>query len=128
MTESASERIKRHGGIGDGEAVNPLTVAGATGRGDGVEIDAATADLVAALADFNYEVNGATPSMQVSGVRETMERDVVYAVAESVRMLREAAAAQLVEDVETAWLAVLAGDIDDVREHVALERRFRSVG
>ena len=128
MSESASERIKRHGGIGDGEAVNPLTVAGATGRRDRAEIHAATADLVAALADFNYEVNGSTPSMHVSGRQETVQRDVVYAVAESVRMLREAAAVEQAEDVETAWLAVLAGDIDDVREHVALERRFRSAG
>jgi len=28
--------------------------------------------------------------------------------------------------VETAWLAILAGDIDDLREHIALEDAVRS--
>jgi hypothetical protein len=46
---------------------------------------------------------------------------VAYSVAEVARMLREASADREAWQVETGWLAVLAGDIDDVGQHVAEE-------
>ena len=45
--------------------------------------------------------------------------------AEVARMLRDAGADRSARKVDTAWLAVLAGDVDDVREHVAQEESAR---
>jgi hypothetical protein len=42
-------------------------------------------------------------------------------------MLREAAALERAENVESAWVAVPSGDIDDAKEHVALERHSRAI-
>src|SRR5579884_165174 len=92
----------------------------------GYEIEAATADLIAALAGFNHDLNGSVPSERIAKRSDSVPRTVAYAVAESIRMLREAGAVERAEDAESAWLAVLSGDIDDVTEHVALERRSRS--
>jgi len=66
------------------------------------------------------------PSERIAKRSDSVPRTVAYAVAESIRMLREAGAVERAEDAESAWLAVLSGDIDDVTEHVALERRSRS--
>jgi hypothetical protein len=126
MSESASGRIKRHAGIGISATDNARTVSAATGRRDADEIAAAAVDLVAALAAFNHELNGPSPSAETGAQADDVEREVVSAIAESARMLREADAVQCAEDVESAWLAVLAGDIDDVGEHVASERRMRA--
>jgi hypothetical protein len=126
MSESASDLIKRHAGIGDSATNNARTVSAATERGDADGIDAAAVDLVTALAEFNHELNGPSPSAETGAPSDRVERQVVYAIAESLRMLGEADAVQRAEDVESAWLAVLAGDIDDVAEHVAIERRMRA--
>jgi hypothetical protein len=40
-------------------------------------------------------------------------------------MLREAGADREASAVDTGWLAVLARDIDDVRQHVAEEKAAR---
>lgn len=63
-------------------------------------------------------------------------RDLVYAIAEIDRMLRSygvgvsdgarrAQAAKATWRIETAWRAVLAGDIDDLRQHLAEESATR---
>jgi hypothetical protein len=50
---------------------------------------------------------------------------MAYAVAEVARMLREADADREAWQVETGWLAVLAGDVDDVRQHITEEETAR---
>jgi hypothetical protein len=99
MSESASDLIKRHAGIGDSATNNARTVSAATERGDADGIDAAAVDLVA-LAEFNHKLNGPSPSAETGAQSDRVERQVVYAIAESARMLREADAVQRAEDVE----------------------------
>jgi hypothetical protein len=79
----------------------------------------------------NHELNGETPSEDVSdaGVVST---DVAYAVAEVARLLREygereahVTAKEAAWLVDTAWLAVLAGDIDDLEQHLEQEAAAR---
>jgi hypothetical protein len=123
---SAAERIRRHAGLdrpGDETAVT--VSAAASVSGGPAEIEAATADFVDALDSFNRQLNGEFPAAMSSGESGVVPRDVAYAVAEVVRMLRAFGADHSAWVVETAWLAVLAGDVDDVGEHIALEEAAR---
>jgi hypothetical protein len=98
-------------------------------------LDEALADFIAVLGTLNNELNGPVPSGPAGppGARATVvPRDAAYAVAEVTRMLREygerqsdAAAVRAAWVVDTAWAAVLAGDIDDLEEHVSDEERAR---
>ena len=83
------------------------------------------ASFVDALQRLNVEMNGAVPSEVVRGDEPLIPARLVYAVAEVARMLRDHDLADHAWAIDTAWLAVLAGDIDDVAEHLALERRGR---
>jgi hypothetical protein len=124
MGGSGAERIKRHAGLvtDDGDAP---TVAAAMARADAAEIDTATEDLLDALAVFNHELNGVVPSAGGDEQHDAVPRDLAYAVGEAARMLRDAGATRRAWELDTAWLAVLAGDIDDLKGHVALERASR---
>jgi hypothetical protein len=107
---------------------SPGTLVTATGNRDQAQMEAATADLIEALDGFNRVLNGPRPS---SGLRDACRTDVVpirvaYSVGEAVRMLRESGATTCAWRIETAWLAVLAQDIDDVSNHVAEEEQARS--
>jgi hypothetical protein len=122
---SATERLRWHAGLDDRTFdETALTVSAATVRGRPAEVEAATADFVDALDSFNRELNGESPSSELSGL-DVVPVGVAYAVAEVARMLRDSGANHSAWVVETAWLAVLAGDVDDVREHVALEAAAR---
>jgi hypothetical protein len=90
-------------------------------------METATADLVEALDDFNRVLNGPRPSSDLrdAGRSDAVPTRVAYSVAEACRMLREAGAADCAWRVETAWLAVLAGDIHDIRQHVEWEQQAR---
>ena len=74
------------------------------------------------LETLNLELNGDVPSEGVGDTPRLIPADAAYAVGEVSRMLRDdpetPRAAWL---VETAWLAALAGDIDDLRQHVSDE-------
>jgi hypothetical protein len=89
------------------------------------EVEAAVADFMDALDALNHELNGAVPSAAVSAEADAVSREAAYAVAEVARMLRDAGAEREESAVHTGWLAVLAGDIDDVRQHVAEEEAAR---
>jgi hypothetical protein len=82
-------------------------------------------DFLALLDVLNHELNGAEPSAATSGKADSISTGVAYSVAEVARMLREAGADREAWQVDTSWLAVLAGDIDDVRQHVAEEEAAR---
>jgi hypothetical protein len=133
-----TDRLRWHAGLG-GEPAHAASVSIAectVGDGcSGDRVSEAVADVVAALGQLNRELNGLVPSETLGGSAE-IPRDAAYAVAELIRMLRDAAqsssATQARHDradaawsIETAWLAVLAGDIDDLHQHVAAERAMR---
>jgi hypothetical protein len=136
--EKIVRRLRWHAGLErdvDHETTSSLAdcAGSATDRRD--RLSDSTNDFVAALADLNRELNGAVPS-EHRGPAPDIPRDAAYAVVEVVRMLRAAAesspAAQQRQELldavwalDTAWNAVLAGDIDDLHEHVADERALR---
>lgn len=50
-----------------------------------------------------------------------MPRDAAYAVSAVTGMLRHAGRPDAAARVDTAWIAVLDGDINDLAEHVEFE-------
>jgi hypothetical protein len=121
---TASERIVWHAGLSADGGLAHGSVSAATSSGDRAAIETATADSLRALDDYNRDVNGPGPSSSIRG-SDIVPRDVAYAVAEIARMLRDSGADRSAWRVETAWLAVLAGDIDDIHEHLAEEEAAR---
>ena len=123
---SAVERILGHAGIrATGDGAPGFSVSEATASGDRNAIEASVGDLLDAIASFNHELNGDRPSAGHSPPDSVLPRNVAYAVAEVARMLRDAGADDDAWVVDTAWLGLLAGDIDDLRQHVALEAAAR---
>jgi hypothetical protein len=92
-----------------------------TWDGDPADIEAATTDFISALDEYNRDLNGQVPSASVDSGDDSISRVVAYAVAEVARMLRANGSVGPALRVETAWLAVLAGDIDDIGAHLAEE-------
>jgi hypothetical protein len=84
-------------------------------------------DFIAVLGRLNHELNGSTPSASTAGEEAMVPSSVAYAVAEAIRMLREYPDLRSVWRIETAWTAVLAGDIDDIEAHVNDEYRARGL-
>jgi len=113
--------IRRHAGLQDDGVA---AVADALTHGAGVE--AAVTDFLGVLQRLNVEMNGSVPSARVEADLAMLPRGLVYAVAEVARMLRDAGRGDDAWAVDTGWLAVLAGDIDDIAEHIALERTARN--
>jgi hypothetical protein len=123
---STTERLRRHAGLDEPSAEFGPTVSRATWEPtDAQELSAAVSDFIDALDALNHELNGAEPSAAVSGKADTVSTDAAYAVAEVARMLRDVGAEEEAWAVDTGWLAVLAGDIDDVRQHIAEEAAAR---
>jgi hypothetical protein len=138
VSQETTHRLRRHAGlVGTDEEMQPApSVSGCLGSKDVSSecLEVAIADLLDVIALLNLELNGATPS-QSTQVVQGIPRDVAYAVAEIINLLRQHAGSDAVETkvsltdaawvVETGWLAVLAGDIDDLRTHLADERAMR---
>ena len=125
--------MKRHAGLIDTEG--PSIAAAVDDRLD--SLGEAFGDYLSALALLNLELNGPTPSESINGKATSVPRELAYAAAEVARILRDRAARPDTPDrdkrtlldsawyVETAWLAVLAGDIDDLVQHLHDERAAR---
>jgi hypothetical protein len=113
--------LRWHGGL-DGDALDPSSVSGASAAGAGQDV--AVAACLRTFDALNHELNGLPPS--TSAARDdAVPRSVAYAVAEIARMLRASGDEDGAWQVDTAWTAVLAGDIEDIPEHVRAERRGR---
>jgi hypothetical protein len=125
-------RLRWHAGFRDyeegGASIAACTWSSGADRPS--DLDAAVHDVVETLGRLNLELNGPVPS-ECKGLSD-LPRDLVYAIAEIDRMLRSygvgvsdgarrAQAAKATWLIETAWRAVLAGDIDDLRQHLAEE-------
>lgn len=94
-------------------------------------LEAAFDSLMRSLSRLNTELNGVVPSESAQR-NGTIPSRLAYAVAEIGRMSREArdkVASPIFRDLidgklrrmEVAWLAVLAGDIDDIKGHLEEE-------
>lgn len=117
-----------HHGLSVAACVGPTSVSRQ-------HVEKAVADLLDAMALLNTELNGRTPSEIIAPPGE-IPLQVAYAVAEISSLLREQAPDPTGTDVtqglaraawlvETAWLAVLAGDIDDIPAHLVEEETMR---
>jgi hypothetical protein len=113
--------IQQHAGLRD---THRASVSGVTGAEpvDREALGEALDDFVAALQALNIEMNGDTPSESYEG-DANVPRTVAYSVGEVIRLLRDSGDDSGARIAETAWLAVLAGDIDDVRQHVREEHK-----
>lgn len=123
MIEAETVRLIRwHAGL-DTNEIDAASVSGSVVPGAGV--GTAVTSFIDALQRLNVELNGARPSEAIDTTDAALPGQMVYAIAEVSRLLREMGDNDEAWAAETAWLAVLAGDIDDVQAHVALERTAR---
>jgi hypothetical protein len=119
-TDPTERRLLQHAGLEPSSGA--LTVSEATVEPvEARQLAEAVSDFLTLLDVLNHELNGAEPSAAISGKAETVSTGVAYAVAEVVRMLRDADADREAWQVETGWLAALTGDVDDVLQHIADE-------
>ena len=130
VSAETTRRLLRHAGLesGAGSLVPPLASCTAPDSPDADYLADAVADLLGALKRLNHELNGTVPSQSEAKVPE-IPRDVAYAVTEVARMLRDVPGSDAQRSawrVDTAWSAVLAGDIDDIGRHLAEEETARS--
>lgn len=117
---TAADRILWHAGLSLATDASD-SLAALTADGDAGEVEAAASDFIAALDEYNRELNGPVPSERIDGADEYVPRRLTYAAGEVGRMLRVRGLSEAALRVETAWLAVLAGDIDDIPAHLAEE-------
>jgi hypothetical protein len=90
-------------------------------------IDRAASDVLTLISELNHDLNGIKPS-EGRDKEPAISRQIVFAVEEIRRMLKEAARKSIAVDREAllrseakiawAWNAVVAGDIDDIRSYV----------
>jgi len=137
IRDATTARLCWHAGIGGPAVVDGTSVASCTWHPKQIssQLDTAVQDFTRTLATLNHELNGSVPSR--GGEREdAVPRNLTYAVTEVLRMIRElgrrtvpVGERERIERAawraETAWSAVLAGDIDSIEEHLALEEAAR---
>jgi hypothetical protein len=120
VSEETLKLLRWHAGL-NGDPLDPASVSGSTAAG--APVGPAVHAFLDVLQRLNIELNGAVPSATPGDVaEESIPRSAAYAVAEVSRMLREAGRDGAARQADAAWSALLAGDIDDVPAHVALER------
>jgi hypothetical protein len=126
VSPDTTQRLRWHAGLEQAVAGSLPTISDCTRPASALatRLEDALADFVATLEQLNHELNGDTPSQTITGATE-IPRAVAYAISEVARALRDAGAAQGTWTVETAWSAVLAGDIDDLQQHLNEERALR---
>jgi len=133
VSSIAITRLLWHAGLDDGGSTDVPSIALNTWPRGSLTPDfhEAIADCLYTLATLNREMNGDVPSRTAVRV-EKIPRSLVYAMTEIIRMIRDCqehtqgqsdaiAFSQAARRIETAWSAVLAGDIDNVLEHVEQE-------
>jgi hypothetical protein len=125
-SEDTTSRLLWHAGITTAPEQAGSSIADCTGAaGTSGGLDEALGDLLVTLAQLNRELNGPVPS-ETANAAHDIPRRVAYAIAEISRMLREdPGTTEHAWAVDTAWNAVLAGDIDNLDEHIRHERAAR---
>jgi hypothetical protein len=126
ISDETRQLLRWHAGL-DGDPLDPLSVCGSLAAGHGLE--RALAELIEVMSRLNRELNGNVPSEAMGGgPDDPVPRDVAYAIFEVARELRDAAHVVDAWAVDVAWNAVLAGDIDDLVDHIEYERRTGPAG
>jgi hypothetical protein len=135
--QTTMEHVSWHAGLRDVEEDAPSIASTTWPRGRVTnELDSAVSDCLRTLAVLNRELNNASHSDSAS-TTDLIPRQLVYAMTEITRMLREcqvaaksqqdaATFAQAVWRIETAWSAVLAGDAFELLDYVAQEELARN--
>jgi hypothetical protein len=99
------------------------------------DFESALSDCLETLSVLNRAQNGDVPSSTIGAVEDHLPRGLVYAMTEIVRMIRDRerrtsdkseaiTLARAAWQIDTAWSAVLAGDIDDLLDHVKGEESW----
>jgi hypothetical protein len=136
--DTIEKRIRWHAGLAEEPAGGGVSIAAWLDAPDRTEsgLRRGMSDLLAAMTQLNVELNGAVPS-ESTAASDAVPRSIAYAIGEITRMLRDVAGSDsdhLSEiswaawSVDTAWLAVLAGDIDDLQGHLANGATMRPPG
>lgn len=115
-----------HAGFLERRGATVPSIWEASRSGDAETLSAALDDLVAAFVALNRDLNGDVPSASVGSESDSVPRSVAAAVSEISQLLRrypgsDPVATKAVWVVDVAWDAVVAGDIDDLEEHLRLE-------
>ncbi len=95
-----------------------------------------TEDVIEALETLNLDMNGSIPSQSTTR-KAQFPRDLVYAISEIIRLTHQSVngatsdteredATRAAWKLEVAWAAILAGDIDNLRKHIAEEEAARN--
>lgn len=138
ITDATVNWLCWHAGLKDGGHNLSSSIADCTYSGEDAmsRLEAAVVDCLNALDVLNREINGPIPS--ATSIRAAvLPRNVVYAATEITRMLRESGRGarsmrykkfldEAVRKIEVGWSAVLAGDIDNILEHVVHEEAAHS--
>ena len=125
-------RLQWHAGLFELVESEATSISDYVARGRGVDdaLWAAIEDVLDILSELNVQVNGQAPSEMISGKEENFPRVLVYAVMEILRYLESLPKGEAANRghwlVMTAWSAVLAGDIDDIRQHLRDEELARA--
>ena len=126
---NAIENLRRHAGFDANVKLDVLPLVDALDQN--LPLNASLNDVLRLMQSINVEMNGQVPSESFDSTLQ-LPRILVYTVQELIRILRQAKY-KLNPDtdkllpfaawkLETAWLAVLAGDIDDIFEHITAEQ------
>ena len=139
FSDTTFRRLRWHAGLEDMSAGDDVPSVSSCFRMEAVDtsrLESALSDFVATLEVLNHELNGKVPSEHVSSEAPLLPSTLVYAITEVIRLLRDSQAKAADENeqrtigragwrAETAWSAVLAGDIDDIQEHLSREEAAR---
>lgn len=137
VTEPTISRLRWHAGLQKGMSEDVPSIASSTWpSGQLVQgLQEALVDCLRTLGSLNQELN--SQASLAEGVHASdVPRSVAYAVTEIVRIIRDcqndaqdqndaAVLGRAAWRVETAWSAVLAGDVDDIEKHVEQEEAAR---
>ena len=119
VSAETTRRLLRHAGLagGEGSLVPSIAACTRSGSPDADYLADAVADFLTALTSVNHELS-----------EPEVPRDVAYAVVQVAAMLREHSsdfARRAAWRVDTAWSAVLAGDVDDLHRYLTEEESKR---
>ena len=117
--------VRRYEGV-----VPAIADATRRGRGSIEEVQRAFDDFLKTLSVLNHELNGPTPSERKEPGPDPLPGRLVHAVSDAILLLAEweefaKRAGKVVPPfawrAQSAWCAIVDGDIDDIEEHVSWE-------
>jgi len=124
--ESTISRLRYHAGLEEiaGAGIAPIAEA----LWQGSPAGDAFSDILVCMEKLNHEMNGPLPSGDVRPKVSHFDRKLLYAIYEIGRQIsqaaekappdRSASLCSLGRKFDAAWGAILAGDIDDIRDHI----------